>query len=545
MTRSFNIASRLEVQVSERPFQRGVVFPSSTDAAGHVAWTHLTFRDLNALCDEYARGFEALGVQRGDRVSLLVKPCLEFIPLVFALFKVGAVPVLIDPGMGRKALLSCIARMAPRVLLAEGAVHLLRPLVGKALVSVEIAITVGRSAGWWADATLDSLRIESDEPYVAASTARDDEAAILFTSGSTGPAKGVTYTHGIFDAQCRHIQALYGLEPGELDLACFPLFGLFSLALGLTVVIPDMDPTRPALADPAKLVDAIQTQGCTFGSGSPAIWKNVAPWCTERGITLPSLRRLLMFGAPIPVWMHEAFRDILPPGAQLHTPYGATESLPVASIGSDEVLAETRHETARGGGICVGHPAPGIEIAIIRIDDGPIPTWSEDLRVAEGEIGEIVVKGEVVTHEYKGEPEHTARAKIQDGDTLRHRMGDLGRFDAQGRLWMCGRKSHRVRPADGDTMFTTCCEAVFNEHPDVYRSALVGVDGEPVIVVEREPDRGQDTERLTAELRELGGANPLTAPINRVLYHPALPVDVRHNAKIHRRKLAVWAAGRS
>ena len=542
--RSFNIASWLEQRVEERPFQKAVVFPQGRDSRGNTAWTHLTFRQLNTLCDEYARGLEQVGVCRGDRVSLLVKPCLEFIPLVFALFKVGAVPVLIDPGMGRKPFLSCIERMAPRVLLAEGAVHLLKPLLGKALKSVEIGITVGKTTGWWADATLEGLRVPGDEPYLAARTRRDEEAAILFTSGSTGPAKGVTYTHGIFDAQTRAIGALYDLQPGEVDLACFPLFGLFSMALGLTVVIPDMDPTKPALADPARLVEAIQSQGCTFGSGSPAIWKNVAPYCTERAIQLGSMRRVLMFGAPIPVWMHQAFRQILPPGAQIHTPYGATEALPVASIGTDEVLEDTCHETAQGAGICVGRPAPEMTVRIVAIHDEPIATWSEDLCLPQGEVGEIVVLGDVVTHEYKGAPEHTALAKIKDGNRIRHRMGDLGRIDEQGRLWMCGRKSHRVQTRSGSTMFTTCCEAVFNEHPDVYRSALVAVDGEPVIVIEREPGQGHDSEALTRQLLALGTENPLTAPIQRVLFHPAFPVDVRHNAKIHRGELADWAATR-
>ncbi len=541
--RSFNIASWLEQRVKERPFQKAVVFPQGRDTNGHAAWTHLTFKGLNTLCDEYARGFEHLGVRRGDRVSLLVKPCLEFIPLVFALFKIGAVPVLIDPGMGRKPFLRCIARMAPRVLLAEGAVHLLKPFVGSALQSVSISISVGRSTGWWADATVEGMRIPSDEPYVAARTGRDEEAAILFTSGSTGPAKGVTYTHGIFDAQTRNIGALYDLKPGEVDLACFPLFGLFSMALGLTVVIPDMDPTKPALADPALLVEAIQTQGCTFGSGSPAIWKNVAPYCTERGLRLDSMQRVLMFGAPIPVWMHEAFQQILPPGAQIHTPYGATESLPVASIGTREVLEQTRFQTAQGAGICVGRPAPEMEVRVIGITDDPIETWSEGLCLPDGEIGELVVKGEVVTQEYKASPEHTLLAKIRDGDRMRHRMGDLGWIDTEGRVWMCGRKSHRVALSDGSQMFTTCCEAVFNEHEEVYRSALVGVDGTPVIVIEREPGQGQDTDRLTAELLALGTANPLTARITRVLFHDAFPVDVRHNAKIHRAELASWAAG--
>ena len=540
--RGFNIASKLERQAVLRPFQRGVVFPEGRDAQGNVRWTHLSFQDLNQRADEYARGFEAAGIRQGDRVSLLVKPCLEFIPLVFAIFKIGALPVLIDPGMGRKPFLACIEAIAPRALIAEPIVMVLKGLFGRSFSSVEIPITVGRSTWWWGGRTLSDCRVAGEAPFEAFPAKRDDEAAILFTSGSTGPAKGVTYTHGIFDAQTRHIQQMYDIQPGEVDLACFPLFGLFSMAMGMTVVIPDMDPTKPAQADPDKLVEAIQTQGCTSAFGSPAIWKNVALRCREHGTTLPSLRRILMAGAPVPVWMHEAFREILTEGAELHTPYGATESLPVASIGSHEVLRDTQARTRVGGGSCVGRPAPGIDLSIIRISDAPIPEWSDTLQLSAGEIGEICVRGEVVTHEYKNAPEHTVAAKIQRGQEVCHRIGDLGYLDDQGRLWFCGRKSHRVKTAHGDEMYTVPCEAIFNEHPEVYRSALVGVDGAPVIVVELEPEAKTSKAVLTEELLALGRANPLTCAIERVRFHPAFPVDVRHNAKIHRGELARWAA---
>ncbi len=540
-TRSFNIASAMEHQAAERPFQRGVVFPGGRDAAGRVLWNHLTFGELNGLADEYARGLLARGVSQGDRVSLLVKPCLEFIPLVFALFKLGALPVLIDPGMGRKQFLSCMERIQPRVLIAEPVVHLLKVFFSGSFRSVEVAIKTGRRGA----SSLEHIRQAAPEPFATVPSQRHDEAAILFTSGSTGPAKGVTYTHGVFDAQRRSIQQMYDIQPGEIDLACFPLFGLFSMAMGMTVVIPDMDPTKPAKADPKKLVEAIQTQGCTSAFGSPAIWKNVALVCREQGTRLPSLRRILMAGAPVPTWMHEAFREVLSSGAELHTPYGATESLPVSSIGSAEVLAETQHRTREGGGFCVGQPAPGIEVRIIRITDAPIPTWSDDLEIPRGEIGEICVSGPVVTWEYKEEPEHTAAAKIwREGEPF-HRMGDLGFLDEAGRLWFCGRKSHRVRVADGSEMYTVPCEAIFNEHPAVYRTALVGVEGEPVIVVELEPGGEVDRTVVADELLALGAANPLTRRIQRVLFHPAFPVDVRHNAKIHRGELADWAKGQA
>lgn len=549
MSQSFNIASYLEAQAKERPYQRGVVFPQAEDAAGRVAWTHLSFEALNRLCDEYARGFVELGIKKGDRVSLLVKPCLEFIPLTFAIFKIGALPVLIDPGMGRKGFLSCIQRIAPKVLIAVPVVHALRGLFGAAFKSVDISITVGRSTMFWGGQTLEGCRVRSDEPFKALPCKRDDEAAILFTSGSTGPAKGVTYTHGIFDAQTRLIQQMYSIEPGEIDLACFPLFGLFSMAMGMTVVIPQMDPTKPAKADPKKLIATIQEQGCTSAFGSPAIWKNVARYGLDHSVRLPSMKRILMAGAPVPVWMHEAFQKILPEGAQVHTPYGATESLPVASTSSQEVLSDTQKATNDGAGTCVGLPVPGIQIRIIKITDKPIETWSDELLAPAGEIGEICVRGEVITPEYKSEPQHTQAAKIIetiDGEAhICHRIGDVGYLDDKGRLWFCGRKSHRVQLADGSTMFTVPCEAIFNQHREVYRTALVGVDGAPVIVVELEPGSVASKTELAEQLFALGRKNPRTERIERLLFHPGFPVDVRHNAKIHRGELAKWASAQS
>ena len=539
-----NIAATMEAQARIRPYQRAVVFPASRDRAGHVAWTHLTFQDLNRLTDEYARGFQALGIQRGDRVSLLVKPSLEFIPLTFALFKLGALPVLIDPGMGRAQLLACLQRMAPRVLVAIPLVQALRGFFPRAFRSVEISITAGRRTWYWGGRTLGSCRVAAPEPFPTVASAPDDDAAILFTSGSTGPAKGVRYTHGIFDAQTRFIQQMYDIGGGEVDLACFPLFGLFSMSMGMTVVIPDMDPSRPARVDPARLVEAIHTQGCTSAFGSPAIWTRLAPWCLERGIRLPSLRRVLIAGAPVPVSLHRAYQGILAPGVQLHTPYGATESLPVATIASQEVLSDTASQTERGAGTCVGWPAPGIAIRIIRVSDDPMETWTDALLLPQGEIGEITVTGPQVTREYVEDPVHTRASRIREGDHIVHRMGDLGYLDERGRLWFCGRKSHRVVTARGETLFPVPCEAIFNQHPDVFRTALVGVGAIPHLVVELQPGCQRDRGELERELLELGQAAAITRGIQHLHFHPGFPVDVRHNAKIHRLQLAAWVARR-
>ena len=548
MQSSFNIASYLENQTILRPSQRAVVFPQAKDSQGRTAWTHLTFEELNTTANRYAEGLVRLGAQRGDRVSLLSKPSLDFIALVFAIFKLGALPVLIDPGMGRKNFLACLQRMKPKILIATPVVQMLKGFFPKAFASIEISITTSNNTGYWGGASLNTLQNNTTGDFKAIETQKKDEAAILFTSGSTGPAKGVTYTHGIFDSQTQFIQKMYDIQPGEIDLACFPLFGLFSVALGMTVVIPDLNPVKPAQANPEKLVSAIHNQGCTSAFGSPSIWKNVAKYCLEHKIKLPTLKRILMAGAPVPVSLHRAFTNILVEDAQIHTPYGATESLPVSSITTKEVLNETAEATLTGKGTCVGHPAPGITIRIIDIDDSPIDNWSDVKQLPPGQIGEICVRGEVVTHEYKEQIEATHASKITEkvGNKTHtiHRMGDLGYIDDLGRLWFCGRKKHRVQTEQG-LMYTVPCEAIFNQHPEVFRSALVGVGKTPIIIIQRIPKSNTPKKELTKQLLELAQKHLHTRPIKQVLYKSRFPVDVRHNAKIRREDLTVWAQGKT
>lgn len=537
----FNIAEWIEHHAKTRPFQRALVFPAGLDANGRVQYTQLNFLQTQKRINQLATGFLKAGIKKGERVCVFVKLSLDFMPIIFALYRIGAIVVLIDPGMGRKGLLDCVERIGPTAMVGVSQAMIATRFYPKKFKSVRCKITVGGSAWFWGGYRLEELLEEATEAPSVEQTSRQDEASILFTSGSTGPAKGVRYTHGILDAQTQHIKEMYGFEAGEIDLPCFPLFGLFSLAMGMTVVIPDMDPTKPAEADPRKLIQAIEDHGCTSAFASPSLWKSFAAYCVKNDVKLTSLKRILSAGAPIPPALHADFRSIVSSGVEIFTPYGATESLPVASIGSDEVLSETASKTSAGLGTCVGHLAPNMTVKIIKIEDGPIPLWSNVECLVDGEIGEICVSGPVVTTEYKEEPEHTKAAKIYDGDRIWHRMGDLGYFDSAGRLWFCGRKSHRVICKDKGILFPVPCEAIFNQHDAVFRSALVGVNGEPIIIIEATKLKSIDIETVVSELYGLGQDSPVTKMIRQFLFHPDFPVDVRHNAKIDRIKLGAWA----
>ncbi|MFH2202818.1 MAG: fatty acid CoA ligase family protein [Elusimicrobiota bacterium] len=509
---------------------------------GHASWT---YSELNRESNRAARGLEGCGIRQGMRTVLMVKPGPEFFALTFALFKIGAVPVLVDPGLGRKNLKRCLAEAEPEAFIGIPKAHAARILFGWARRSLRRLVTVG-GPRLWGGADYEALKSPDASAFQNA-TRTGDAAAILFTSGGTGAPKGAVYTHGNFAAQVDILREIYGIEPGEVDLPTFPLFALFAPALGMSAVIPDMDFTRPAAVDPAKIVAAIRKFNVTQMFGSPALIRRVGAYLDDEDIQLTTVRRVISAGAPVPAATLARFTRHLPKDAEVHTPYGATEALPVATIGSREILAGTCAATAKGAGVCVGRPVGGVRVRIIRITDRSIPVWSDDWEAPPGEIGEIVVAGPVVTGSYHNRARANRRSKIPAPERggFYHRMGDLGYFDHDGRLWFCGRKSHRV-PAPDRLYYTIPCEGVFNEHPQVYRTALVGVRRgriyEPVLCVEREHS-GEEVRlgTLRDELLALGAAHEHTRDIKKILFHDAFPVDIRHNAKIFREQLAVWA----
>ncbi len=446
--------------------------------------------------------------------------------------------ILIDPGMGYRNLLRCIDSVQPDFLISIPKGVLFSRLFPAPFRTVRKRICVGKSFGLLGKSLQDLAVVESAGQSLVAQ--ENDLAAIIFTTGSTGPPKGVQYTHGIFHAQLKLIRDYYKIGPGEIDQPAFPLFALFSAALGATTVLPDMNPSRPARVNPAKFVHTLLDHQVTYSFGSPAIWNVVSRYCLQHGIVLP-IRKILMAGAPVSGELVERVSRIMPAGGEIHTPYGATESLPIVSINGEEILGDCWTLTTEGKGVCVGRPLPGIAISIIRPVEGAILSWDQVELLPQGEIGEIVVKGPVVTHAYDHNLQETAAAKITDGSSLRHRMGDMGYLDGLGRLWFCGRKAHVVHAENGP-MYTICCEAIFNTHPQVIRSALVGVGRigkqKPVILVEKKT--GTDEKQLLQELLDLAGKHELTRTIMTFFIHPNFPVDIRHNAKIFREKLARW-----
>jgi acyl-CoA synthetase (AMP-forming)/AMP-acid ligase II len=539
-----NVASLLREMARNQPYTRAVVCPLRQNRDRGMAYAHLTFRQLDRESDCLAYGLLRHGIKRGTRTILMVKPSLDFFALTFALFKVGAVPVVVDPGMGMKGMLNCLSESKANAFIGISLAQAVRICAPKFFKSINISITVGKR-WFWGGLRLADIRRTPWKPFPIAKTQKDETAAILFTTGSTGPAKGVVYTHGIFDAQVKHIKNRFDITPGEIDLPTFPLFALFDPALGMTAVIPDMDTTKPARLDPARIIELILNHGVTNMFASPALLNRVGRYGEAHNIRFPSLKRVISAGAPALPDNLERFSQMLNPETEIFPGYGATEAMPVSVMGSHEILQKTRQLSEQGYGICVGRVLPNLKVRIIHINDEPISQWSDDLVIPDGEIGEITVKGDLVTHRYFQRKRDDLLSKIEESTSIWHRMGDLGWIDTENRLWFCGRKSHRVVTPD-QILFTIPCEAIFNRHPDVFRSALVGVGPrpkqKPVICIELEKrGRKKNKQKIIEELLELGQESVITQGIDTVIFHKAFPVDIRHNSKIFREKLTTWA----
>ena len=548
-----NICQHLKTAAQTMP--AGLAVAVQHVKQGQFNYQEIDFVTLHQQSDMIAKGLIQYGITRGMKAVLMVTPSIEFFSLTFALFKAGIIPILVDPGMGIKNLKQCFAESQPDAFIGIPKAHIARRVLGWGKGSVKQVINVGGSAIQRLLANATSLETITEigrniaHPLEMALLKPDDMAAILFTSGSTGTPKGVVYSHAMFEAQISALKHDYGIAPGERDLATFPLFSLFGPALGMASIVPDMDASKPITANPAYLFAAIEQYQCSNMFVNPALLERLGQAGEQSQHKLTSVKRVISAGAPATISSIKRFSKMLNPQVEVLNSYGATESLPISMIGSHELFA-TSELTDQGKGICVGKPISSVSVDIIAITDTAQPHWAEVKKLATNEIGEIVVSGPMVSQAYYQRQHATELAKINDGEHVKHRMGDVGYLDDNGLLWMCGRKGHIVDATRGQQrikrFYTLPCERVFNTHPQVKRSAIVGVkvgnNTVPVLCIELQKDIVCSTSKaLYQELLAIAEQYPHTDGIGRFLIHPEFPVDVRHNAKIFREKLAVWA----
>ncbi|BDT86777.1 fatty acid CoA ligase family protein [Nocardia cyriacigeorgica] len=541
---------RFRAVAQAEPEREAVIFATDAPAGSPPTYRTVSYRELDRWSDTIAERLTARGVRAGTRTIVLVLPSPELYAIMLGLLKIGAVPVVIDPGMGLRKMVHCLRAVQAEAFIGIPQAHAVRLLFRRSFRRVRTSLTVGRTWGWGGD-TLDGWGREPSGAAPERTPADPGEVLLIaFTTGSTGPAKAVELTHGNLAAMVEQVHAARdGIAPGT-SLITLPLVGILDLLLGARCVLPPLIPSKVGSTDPAHVVDAINRFGVRTMFASPAVLIPLLRQLRQRPTSLPTLDSVFSGGAPVPHWCIAGLREVLHAEARVYAGYGSTEALPMATIESRELLDGLVERTRRGDGVCIGRPSDRIEARVIAITDDPLPTWADaEARASELSrtrgVGELVVCGPNVSTRYYWPDRANTAGKIAEGDRVWHRTGDLATIDEQGRIWFCGRKSQRVVTASGP-MFTVQVEQMFNAVAGVARTALVGVGApgaqRPVLCVEAEP--GADTASVVSALRALATQSELTTAVDDFLIHPSFPVDIRHNAKIGREKLAVWSGKR-
>ncbi|WP_328706956.1 alpha/beta fold hydrolase [Clavibacter zhangzhiyongii] len=504
----------------------------------------VSWRLLSRRVREIAAGLHARGLRAGDRVSLLVPPGADLTALLYACLRIGAIVVVADAGLGVKGLGRAVAGSRPDMVVGIPAgLALARTLgwPGERISVTTLAPPVARALG--VAASLPAIARDGRAQVLPPEPAADDDAAILFTSGSTGPAKGVVYTHRQLAALRDALGSRFDVGVGTGLVAGFAPFALLGPALGATSVTPDMDVTRPRDLTASALAAAARAADATVVFASPAALANVV--ATADALTdddraaLGRVRSLLSAGAPLSEALLTRAAALVP-AAEVHTPYGMTEGL----LLTDVTLEGIRDAARRGdAGVCVGAPVDPVDIRISPLDADGAATGA--LTSEPGVTGEIVAAAPHVHERYDRlhVTDRAARRDSADG-IRRHRTGDVGHLDATGALWVEGRMPHVITTADG-VLTPVGPEQRAESAPGVSRAAAVGVGPagvqQLVLVVETTPAArrvGLAAPDLAAAVRAAVGV-----PVAAVIVVPVLPTDVRHNSKVDRARLGRWAAG--
>jgi acyl-CoA synthetase (AMP-forming)/AMP-acid ligase II len=547
----FNVAD-IALDVSRRDPERiAVIEPDGRNADGSRRYRRHTYRELSADVESIAAGLRAIGIVERTRTVFMAPPSYDGCVIGLALTRVGATTVWIDPAVGYQNVAGRLRRLDVEAFVGIPLAHLGRIAFGWGPRFRAKAIVIG-TPGFPGAHSLESLRRAPRAAPAAPAIGPGDTASIMYTTGSTGPAKPALYQHRNICNAFRLAHRTWRFDMRSdvpVDMPVFPAFFAVGLSAGGTIVIPPINYVRqtPAKVDPRALAEVIRDCRVQTLFASPVILENLSRLGREEGVVLRTLHTVIGGGAPLYEPVIGPLRRMMAPDGEVHADYGATEALPATEMPGLESINETFAATARGAGLCVGRPFEGVVAKIVDIVDGPIASLADARELPTGKIGEIVVRGPHVSPEYADDRANTERNKIADpAGGVWHRLGDAGYLDRTGRVWCCGRVSHRIELANG-RLFPLMCEPIFDAHPAVRRSGLVGVRASessshatPVICIELE-DGIRDLAALREELLAIAAGNPTTRAIRHVLFHTRLPVDPRHNSKIERPELSRWA----
>ena len=559
----FNLADIVLRVAREDPERIAVIDLDGWEGHGKRRYKRHTYAELSADVEAVAVGLREMGIAELTRIVCMSPPSYETAVMGIALTRVGAFTIWIDPSVGYRNVAERLSRVKPEAFLGNALAHLGRITFGwgprdlrKLILTETPLVPGGRFVTGFPPfpgaRSIRSLRKHvAAEPPQPAQVGPDDPCAVLYTTGSTGPAKPSLYLNRNFCQLFRNAHHSWGFDRDTevpVDMAVFPAFLFIPISAGGTMVVPPIDFARqgPAQVDSAALIQVINDCKVRSFFAAPILIENLAREALARNLTMPSLKRVIGAGAPISGPVEKMLDAVMAPDGELAANYGATEAMPSTELSSREHLAGLWDMTEQGAGVCVGYPLPGVELKIIDIADGSVDSIEETSQPPTGQVGEILVRGKHVSPEYYLDPESTRKNKVPDPQGNWHRFGDVGYLDAQGRLWVCGRVSQRVKAAGGN-VFPLQIEPLFDAHPKVRRSGLVGVPGPagelPVLCVEVEPDVGKnELAGLHQELLALAVNSKTAKEIHAILFKDKLPVDPRHNSKIERPRLAKWAA---
>ena len=537
-----NLYNHLQRAAERRPAQVAVHAPDhGSDPAG-VNHHTITMAELDRQAGALAAGLVDLGVGAGDRVVLMVPVSVELYVVVAALFRLGAVPVLMDPWMGVARMADCIRRTRPRLFLGIPLAHALflwRPGLRRLR-----RVTVSGERWMGRHSVEEMIRAGAHAPPVR-DLRSDAPGLITFTGGSTGRPKGVFRTHGLLQAQHEGTTRCMDMRPGDVHMQAFPNMVLSNIASGVTSVIPWFRQGHAAEVDPVALLRQVRRLGVAGMCGPPALLGRLARYCVEHEQRMGTVRRVLVGGSAVSFDLLKQMDRATRPGASVVL-YGSSEAEPLAILEGHDEIERAERAMRSGGGLCLGYPRPALDMQIralppglhtAGLDEGGLVAAS----LPVGHIGELVVRGRHVSRRYFGDPGAEAAQKIRTSDGLRwHRLGDLGYLDEEGRVYVVGRINDTVQRR-GRSLYPLVVEPLVEQLPFVRRCGLVGhprkgmnrsiLAYEPADPGARRRDRRDREETIRAECDRIG------VIIDQVVVVDHIPVDPRHNGKVQRDEL--------
>jgi acyl-CoA synthetase (AMP-forming)/AMP-acid ligase II len=546
-TEQANVSRHIVELAQVAPYQQAITCLSGRDTNGKMAYSHLTLRQLNQRSNDLARGLQQAGVIRGTRAALQLLPGIEWFSITYALLKIGAVPILLQPALGMRKMAQCVKAVEPEILITEPKYQAIQIFQANNYQSVHLQISTEKRCFSKGISITDLQRNEHTTFQPAEMRSSDTGMIVFSTSCESEIPKPTVFTHGMLNAMIERIKSVMSVSLDSTLITTFPFFMILAPAIGMRQILPESHSLKASKLNPRTLIETIWDYGVTHLLMSSTRLMMLTEFLKDEAIYLPSIQRIASWGEPYPAFELQRLHSFISEKTQIFPLYGMTEAPIISTLGSHKIVSETQIKTERGFGLCQGKEIDDLEMRVIEVNDRPIDNWSDDLLADKGGIGELVINGEAVSRQYYNDSKNDALHKIPDGKSIWHRTGDIGWLDTKGNFWFCGRKQDRVTISEDETLYTIPCEAVFMQHERVYRCIIVGVGPipyqTPVLIIELAPgDSGKYISTLTHELLDLAQSYPHTGNIKNILFRKSFPVHSLYHQKINRKQLTIWAA---